>query len=280
MKNNNLSNSFLENGYCILKNSIESKTISQIKKSILGSLKKIVEKKSNDIDLLFKYASKKYHQEDVQIFIHHELQLAGLKEMALKNEKIFNFTKKLLGPDLAYNEEGSIRGNFQKTNDNLYQKKLHQEMWSGAGLNELRIWFPITGGKNYSGLNIIPKSHLWGFIENRDREPYNIPEDIELRKKTLRLDIGDALFFHGLTLHETEPHNQNKTRFALTVGIRNFNHSFSGHQRLQNWRIYNYSTLSKIQKKLGNPMLSQYRTLNSTLSHKNKTKKGLKLYFR
>ena len=62
MKNNILSNNFLENGYCILKNSIENKTISQIKKSILGSLKKIAEKKSSDIDLLFKYASKKYHQ--------------------------------------------------------------------------------------------------------------------------------------------------------------------------------------------------------------------------
>ena len=70
---------------------------------------------------------------------------------------------------------------------------------------------------------------------------------IELRKKTVRIDVGDAIFFHGLTLHETEPHNQNKTRIALTVGIRNFHHSFSGHQKLQNWRIYNYSTLSKIQ---------------------------------
>ena len=37
----------------------------------------------------------------------------GLKEKALKNEKIFNFTKKLLG----------------------------------TGVNELRIWFPIIGGK-------------------------------------------------------------------------------------------------------------------------------------
>ena len=45
MKNDNLSNNFLENGYCILKNSIESKTISQIKKRIFVSLKKIVEKK-------------------------------------------------------------------------------------------------------------------------------------------------------------------------------------------------------------------------------------------
>lgn len=275
--------SFINNGFFIYKNCINKDLIKELKKSFLADLKEITKIKTdniNSIDKLFLKAINAHHQFDVQSYLHHGLQHRGLKERVLKETKILNFCKKILGSDLAYNEDGSLVANVKPTKDNLYQKNLHQEMWSGAGLNELRCWFPIITNKDAGGMFIIPGSHLWGFIENRDRKPYNLPADLKFRKIDIRLKETDALFFHGLTLHETEPNFSKKIRFACTVGIKNFSRDLEGHQHLQNWKIYNYSTMSIIQKRLGNPFLSQFRTANSPLSHKDLVKKKeIKKYF-
>ncbi|MBM3931069.1 MAG: hypothetical protein FJ336_07335, partial [Sphingomonadales bacterium] len=117
--------SLINKGFFIYKNCISKDLIKELKISFLADLKDITKIKTdniNDIDKLFLKAINTYHQFDVQSYLHHGLQHRGLKERVLKEIKILNFCKKILGNDLAYNEDGSLVANVKGAKDNLYQK--------------------------------------------------------------------------------------------------------------------------------------------------------------
>ena len=152
----------------------------------------------------------------------------------------------------------------------MFMKKHHQEIWSGAGVNELRAWSPLYMPGIGGGLNIIPGSHLWGCIPNRQRAPYDIPEEIEITELEPKVMEGDVFLFLSMTLHSTAENLSGKSRIAFTVGVRNFYHNFSGYEYFQSWQPYHFSPMAKIQKRLGNPLLTPYRTLGSPFSHRSK----------
>ena len=182
---------------------------------------------------------------------------------------ISDVTVQLLGPDLAYNRDGAVAINIKPTTNNLYTKSLHQEIWSGAGVMELRIWLPLSMHKSVGGMSFIPESHRWRLVANRKRMPYEVPAEADMAPVVPEVQEGDAVLFHSMTLHATEPNNTgNPPRVAITAGIRNIYHRTSGHEFLQSWQPYHLSPMGRIQKALGNPWLSSYRTLGVPLSHR------------
>ena len=147
-------------------------------------------------------------------------------------------------------------------------KSLHQEIWSGAGVMELRIWVPLSMCKSAGGMNFIPESHRWGLIANRKRMPYDVPAEADMTSVVPEVQEGDAVLFHPMTLHATEPNTGSLPRVAVTAAIRNIYHENTGHEFLQSWQPYHLSPMARIQKALGNPWLSSYRTLGAPLSHR------------
>ena len=73
-----------------------------------------------------------------------------------------------------------------------------------------------------------------------------------------------ALLFHSLLLHRSSPLISKKyaARLALITHVRNFKFQNYSYDINKSWRIYNFSEITKIEKKLGNHYLSPYRIIN------------------
>ena len=261
-----MKEAFERDGFVVLKGCVPIELRHAAQRETLQAILGCAPGAPNTRDLAgcLRHACARYHQADVQQAIHQVLQAKGLKRAMLLQRAVHEFIVACLGQDLEYNRDGAVAINIKATRDNLYMKAMHQEMWSGAGL-ELRIWVPLMmpGG----GMRFVPGSHLWGLIPNRKRKPLNAP-----KAKTIVPDVGegDAVLFHSLTLHATEPNTTGKPRVAITMGVRNLYHPRTGHEHLQSWQPYHLSPMGKIQKLLGNPHLSPYRTLGAPTGHRTK----------
>jgi len=53
------------------------------------------------------------------------------------------------------------------------------------------------------GIKIIPGSQSWGCIPNRQRAPYEIPEEAEITELEPKVMEGDVFLFHSMILHST-----------------------------------------------------------------------------
>jgi len=267
---NDLKEQFTNEGFIILKDAIEPQIISQTKHIVLESLVALVGSPFNNLAEAIHKACECFHQADVQQFIHQEIQHRGVKDRVLNIDEILSFSKEVLGPDLAYNRNGAVCINLKPTSDNLFMKKHHQEIWSGAGVNELRVWVPLHMPGKGGGLKIVPGSHIWGCIPNRERAPFNLPDEAVMDELEPHVTERDVILFHSMTLHSTAPNHSEESRLAFTVGVRNFYHNPTGHEFLESWQPYHFSPMAKIQKKLGNPLLTPFRTLGVPLSHRSK----------
>ena len=125
----------------------------------------------------------------------------------------------------------------------------------------VNLWFPINLEEGMGGLELIPGSHQWGHIPHQNREPLSIPDCAEF--VTPKINVGDAVMFHSLTLHRTVVNQHKFPRFALASMIKNFYHRDTGIPEFKVWRSLHFSPLAKVHKLLGNPAFSPFRTLGS-----------------
>lgn len=255
-----MKNKFEKDGIIIIKNGL-------IKKDLIN-LKKIVNKSSNYSHELFiknlKSNNKKLY--DYVLPFHQEILHKNLYQKVLKNPKVLDKLISLLGPDLAHHEDPSITVNISNLDDskkNYLYKKWHQELWSGASTSTIAFWTPIFQPKNYTGqMAYIPGSHLWGHIPHKNREPLSLPSKCKVIKT--KINEGDVILFHSLLLHSSVPINSKKfdARLALITHIRNFKFQNYSYDLNKSWRIFNFSEITKIEKRLGNHYLSPYRIIN------------------
>jgi hypothetical protein len=256
------------NGFFVLRNCISPELLQEAKAIMAAALCRLLRKNVGLNEGILE-ASEIHHQADVQYLLHQELQAQKIKRRFLLHPPLLDVFIRLLGPDLAFNRDGAVAINIKPTEDNLYSKSFHQEIWSGAGVMELRIWLPLSMHKSAGGMSFIKESHRWGLIANRKRMPYDVPAEADMTPFVPEVQEGDAVIFHSMTLHATEPNNAgDPPRVAITTGVRNLYHRPSGHEFLQSWQPYHLSPMGHIQKALGNPWLSSYRTLGAPLSHR------------
>ena len=257
---------YSEQGHFVLEDCIPATLLEEARESMRQGLGRILGRPCESLPEGIRAAISPYRQFDVQHFIHQELQACGIKRRILLHAEVLEHFIHLIGPDLAYNRAGSVVFNIHGVTDGLYQKKWHQEMWSGACLNELRIWLPLSMSPNTGGMEFVPGSHLWGMIPNRNREPVEWPESYEVAAPEMR--EGHLVLFHPLTLHRTIPNpDQDIPRVALTVAVRNIFYPWTGQGYFQSWQPFHSSGVGQVQKALGNPYLTPFRTLGGALSH-------------
>jgi len=260
---------FFHTGFLVLRHCIPPELVQEAQLIMTSALCRLLNKNVR-VDEGIIEACEIHNQADVQYYLHQEIQGKRLKRKILLLEPVLDIAVQCLGPDLAYNRDGAVAINIKPTSDNLFMKAMHQEIWSGAGVMELRLWAPLSMRDSAGGMSFIPGSHRWGLIPNRERMPFDVPAEADMTAVVPEVREGDVVFFHSMTLHATEPLTDKPPRVAITTGIRSVYHKHSGHEHLQSWQPYHFSPMGRIQKALGNPWLSSYRTLGSPLSHRTK----------
>lgn len=255
-----MKNNFEKNGFLILKKALKKETLKELKKIVNNSknvsYNKFLEKLKKNKKNLYDYVLP-FHKS----FLHQDLYAE-----VLHSSKVLNVLKEILGSDLAHHEDPSLTVNISNLNSNKKNylfKKWHQELWSGASTSTIAFWTPIFQPQNNKGqIEFAVGSHLWGHIPHTNREPISLPKNFKIFQSNI--DEGDVILFHSLLLHRSSPLISKKyeARLALVTHIRNFkfqNYSFDTNK---SWRNFNFSEITKIEKKLGNHYLSPYRIIN------------------
>ena len=258
-----MSKNFAETGYIILKKAISNKLINEIKNEIYSFLKINGKSEKNKYQKFCRLVEKiKVKEFDFTEPIFEILLYKGLIKKFFLEKKFINTVAHLLGRDLAFCSDGGITLNLPKKaspKKNYLFKDWHQEIWSGASPSTVQIWSPLIFEDINSGqMEIMEESHKWGHIPHMDRKPIQLPKKYKTKK--LKLDYGDVIIFSTLLMHRSLP--TTKPRLSLPVLIKNFkdrNHIF---QDNRSFKIYSYSEMTKLERILGNEMLSPYRLKN------------------
>lgn len=265
MKKDN-TQKLIDDGFFILKNCIDKVLIDKINFAIEDEIENILKKKKINFkrkNFLFNYSKLKkiLSKNKIQIRLGELLYKKNLIKDILVQKKLNNQLISILGPDIEYEEDNELlineKENVKIGDDHLF-KKLHQEFWSGAGIENILIWIPINLRKGMGTLEIVKNSHKFGFIENRNREPIS---DVPFKTSKVNIKNGSVLFLTSLTLHRTEINNNKIPRLAIPILLRNFYYKNTGNSDLNNYRKLNYSFVSNFRKILGNPFYSSFRTL-------------------
>ena len=256
--------SLVKNGYQIIRNAVPKNLIKKIQIEILRSIRGKITgnlydnfntKLKNNITSEYKFVEP----------INKNLINKNIIGDILLNNKLFNFTKNLLGSDLAYLDDNVMTINVKNKPSNklnYHFKEWHQEIWSGADISTIIFWLPLFQKNNSSGqIAFIKGSNKWGHIPHRNREPLNLPKKFSIYRTNLNL--GDVVCFTALTLHGTVPTNH--SRLGLPMLVRNFKFQNNSFEKNKNWKIYSYSDLTKIERYLGNHYLSPYRIIDQAV---------------
>ena len=258
-----LMEQFQEQGFIHLKRSIPTQTIAWAQEVMVEKLSEMLGKGVTLVDGL-RDANDGREQFLVQEDLGRDLDQRGLYTKVFLEAPVLSALMGLLGPDLAYMRDLQIAANFKGVTEKYYLKPFHQEVWSGASPQSVYCWFPLHIKAGMGNLEFIPGSHTWGLLPNRDREPLELPP--EARTVLLDIEEGDSIIFHTLTMHRTVPNLHDEPRLAATTNIRNFHHQAGGHEHLRSWQIFHSSPMTNVQRTLGNPYLTPFRTLGAKRS--------------
>lgn len=256
---------FSEQGFTIVKNAIDSKTLENIHNNLYFALeqKEILPIKNNDLYNVFceKLKKNKKTEYDFTLPIFQYLLFKNSFDDLLKSKKLYDSLTGLLGKDLSYCTDPSITVNIPEkasSKKNYLFKDWHQEIWSGANPSTIQIWTPLIHKKSTDGqMELIMDSHKWGHIPHRNRKPTNLPRKFETYK--IKLEYGDVLVFSTLLVHRSI--KSSYPRMALPMLLKNFKQIDYSFQNNRNWKIFSYSELTKIERVLGNHFLSPYRNV-------------------
>ena len=262
--NNEIYENLLEQGYATIENCLENQLIENIKeninKTLILNLKKYNTNDSKDLIKNYYNLKKHISQFDIQRLIGKDLVDNDLITKIFFSNKLSRELINLLGPDIEYLCDSEIAIiDKSVVEDDYLIKKYHQEFWSGMGLEAFQLWIPIHLLPGMGTIEVVKKSHTWGHIPHKNREPLEIPEDHE--SEILNPKVGSVVIMSALTLHRTVKNEHIQPRIALPLTIRNFYYPNTGNLDLSNFKKLNFSFFSRMRKILGNPHYSPFRSL-------------------
>lgn len=180
---------------------------------------------------------------------------------------ILDFLETLLGPDIAIYNHLNLWINDPRDDAIVTNKSLHQEFWSGLGPNELTVWSPINDVSAENTMMIVPGSHLYGLLPNRNRQLLPI-QDIELPSPVPLVDIspGDAVIFHSFLLHGTAGRDE-QLRIAMSAVYKPTFAQTTVKNHATGFRALRLSALTKVRSILANDSFTPLRTYGGPISN-------------
>ena len=174
--------------------------------------------------------------------------------------------ERILGPDLSKICATGFFPVDPDDNSSPIFKALHQEVWTGVGPDDVVSWTPLHDTRPEDTLLVVPGSHLFGMLPNRNRkllpvEGFEIPEAVPLK-----MQKGDIVFFHSLLLHGTSGKSEH-IRYALQVNYRNTFTPLTIQQKGYGFENLKQGPMTRIRQILGNDYLTPLRTYGGKASH-------------
>tara|TARA_Y100000816_G_scaffold189897_1_gene138341 strand:- start:2579 stop:3409 length:831 start_codon:yes stop_codon:yes gene_type:complete len=261
-----MNNSFLNNGFFIIRNAFSTKLLKEIQeitnKCTFNISKKGLPRVNNYKNFCLNLKNTKNNFFLANTEIHKLLVYERIYQRIFTSKKFYKNIINILGKDLAFCDEPSIVINLskEKLKKNYYFKDWHQEIWSGADTSTVIMWTPIFHNSSNNGqLSIVKGSHNWGHIPHRNRRPSELPKKLNIVSP--KINYTDVIIMHSMVLHKSNPiiGNGYHPRLALSSMIRNPKFKNNDFENNKNWKIFSYSELTMIERKLGNVYLSPYR---------------------
>jgi hypothetical protein len=257
----NFVNCFVEKGFVIAEKVFDQNLIEEIYNFVS---KQYLETRAK---FASKFPKKVFPSLGMAKYILSQLQSGVLFEGLIKSNLLLDGLEKLLGPDLALIGGSNLWINDPYDGAIVTNKSLHQEIWGGTDADGVTVWVPFHQTEISNTMSVIPGSHYFGFLPNRNRkivipEGFNLPDGLPLAP----LKPGCAVFFHSLLLHETAGRGKD-IRYASSHFVKNTLAPFTRQQQTFGYIPLRNGPFSKIRSVLGNDFLSPLRTYGGKLSN-------------
>lgn len=181
--------------------------------------------------------------------------------------------EKFLGPDISVLAWQDLWINDPEDPSPVTNKALHQEYWSGAGPDDLTAWVPLTELDGANGLTVLPGSHTYGVVPNRNRQALAV-DGIDYDNALVLHDVapGDAVLFHSLLLHGTAGKG-NRLRLAAAGHFKPTFAETSAKMTSVGQIGVRMGPLTKIRHVLGNDQFTPFRTYGGPVSNVPRSRK-------
>lgn len=133
----------------------------------------------------------------------------------MASPKILDIVADLIGDEMYYHSSKLMC----KPAFGGRRKPWHQDWayWQEMNTNQVTVWIAVDPSTRANGcMQIIPGSHLRGYVEHSHQEDYMIDEfGIENENIVFaEMNPGDALIFNVLALHASDPNNSPHNRLS------------------------------------------------------------------
>jgi ectoine hydroxylase-related dioxygenase (phytanoyl-CoA dioxygenase family) len=249
IQNNNILNNykkkFNENGFVILKNALNKKTLTNFSKS-LAYLINASSVKGIRINNIRKKNTEHLKQEILRNLLHLEkknhsfiakiydtIRDLNIMDKVFNNQKINKLIYSLLSIEddvPIYVKQKACRIDMPKNND--FSLDWHQESpYTIKNTDLIQIWAPALENINSENgaIKILPGSHKEGHLKTEDYFPkighaQYVPKKNILKKyneKSIELKIGDVMLFSKFLIHRSGENNSFKPRLTFIAHYHN-----------------------------------------------------------
>lgn len=258
---NEFMNCFIQNGFVIGKSVLEPNKIKE-----LGNLCEREYRKTK-----LNFSNENVENENWSLMLSHIVRDGvTLRSLLLKlasSKSLLDSLEKFFGPNISKINWEDIWINDQEDRSNVTNKPLHQEYWTGASVDDIAVWVPLTKVNISNGLEVIPGSHLFGVVPNRNRKLIDVDGIDYSGKETLYdFTMGDAVFFHSLLIHGTAGRG-NDLRIATTLHYKGTFASTSAIKTSIGQVGVREGPFLQIRRMLGNDQYTPFRTYGGPISN-------------
>ena len=184
----------------------------------------------------------------------------------IRTPTLLEALEKILGPDIS---KTCMTGFFPVDPDDQSSaivKDLHQELWTGGGPDDINSWTPLHATRLEDSLLVVPGSHMFGLLPNRNRKVV-LEDDIQIPEAIpLLMQKGDIVFFHSLLLHGGAGVGT-QMRYAIQNAYRDTFAPMTVNQKGLGFVNLKQGPMTRIRKILGNDFLTPLRTYGGKLSN-------------
>ena len=260
-KNNDpqIEDAFVTNGFVVIKDMFEEKTINDLYNFFLSYYKKLIKlNKEKKIPLDYELWS---------FVIISLLEKDPIYKNYINSPNLLNLLKNFLGPDICTFGHNSLWINNPLNKNPVINKSAHVDAWTGTSTNTLFFKVFLTDVDKHNGLTVYPKSHLQGLLPVKSRvintDDYNIKFD-SLNLSNIKK--GDAVMWHALLVHGTTGQSDKNQRVSMTARFTSTENDFSSQERALGYDALKVGPLNRIKRLVGNDFLSPLRTYDTFTS--------------
>ena len=247
---------FVNNGFVILSKSLPESEISLLWQSIHSAFTEI--KKNN-------------HQADSILSLSQALvktsEIGRIIAKTLEDPRLTAALMPFLGPDISMLNHINLWVNDPEDRSVVTNKATHQEMWSGCSIDDLTVWVPLSKVDNNNTLSVIPGSHIYGLLPNRNRQLLDIegftPSPLV---PLIGFEPGDIVVFHPLLLHATAGRSD-QFRYSLSAVYKNSYAPTSAKYQSIGYKGLTFGAMTQVKHVLGNDFYSPLRTYGGCTSN-------------